>query len=41
MKAEWNMARELGLPITVHVGMGRLAGRFGMIKQLEGLGPAG
>jgi cytosine/adenosine deaminase-related metal-dependent hydrolase len=41
VRAEWNMARELGLPITVHVGMGRLAGRFGMIKQLEGLGLLG
>src|SRR5256886_9494073 len=41
VRAEWNMARELGLPITVHVGMGRLAGRFGMIKQLEGLGLVG
>lgn len=34
---EWTMARDLGLPITVHVGMGRVAGRFGMIKMLEGL----
>src|SRR5437762_239732 len=34
---EWKMARELGLPITVHVAMGRLAGRFGMIKQLQRL----
>ncbi len=34
---EWNMARELGLPITIHVGMGRLAGRFAMIKQLQRL----
>jgi cytosine/adenosine deaminase-related metal-dependent hydrolase len=41
VRAEWNMARELGLPVTVHVGMGRLAGRFGMIKQLEGLGLLG
>ena len=32
---EWTLARELGLPITVHVGMGRLAGRFAMIKQLK------
>jgi 5-methylthioadenosine/S-adenosylhomocysteine deaminase len=37
VRAEWGMARELGIPITVHVGMGRLAGRFGMIKQLSGL----
>jgi 5-methylthioadenosine/S-adenosylhomocysteine deaminase len=37
VRAEWGMARELGIPITVHVGMGRVAGRFGMIKQLSGL----
>ncbi|HEY1330639.1 MAG TPA: amidohydrolase family protein [Actinomycetota bacterium] len=41
VKAEWGMARELGLPITVHVGMGRLAGRFGMVKQLDGMGLLG
>ncbi len=34
---EWNLARELGIPITVHVAMGRLAGRFGMVKQLNDL----
>ncbi|MFJ4282575.1 amidohydrolase family protein [Streptomyces massasporeus] len=39
--AEWAMARELGLPITVHVAMGRLAGRFGMVKQLHDLGLLG
>jgi cytosine/adenosine deaminase-related metal-dependent hydrolase len=38
---EWNMARELGIPITVHVAMGRLAGRFGMIKALSDLGLLG
>lgn len=32
--AEWELAKELGIPITVHVGMGRMAGRFGMVKQL-------
>ncbi|HEX2498877.1 MAG TPA: amidohydrolase family protein [Actinomycetes bacterium] len=37
VKAEWGMARELGIPITVHVAMGRLAGRFGMVKQLHDL----
>ena len=37
VKQEWSMARELGLPITVHVGMGRLAGRFAMIKSLQRL----
>jgi 5-methylthioadenosine/S-adenosylhomocysteine deaminase len=38
VRAEWELAHDLALPITVHVGMGRLAGRFGMIKQLDGLG---
>lgn len=41
VRAEWGLARDLGIPITVHVGMGRLAGRFGMIKQLAGLGLLG
>ena len=35
VRSEWALARELGIPITVHVAMGRLAGRFGMIKQLS------
>ena len=29
--SEWELARELGIPITVHVAMGRLAGRFAMV----------
>ena len=33
VQAEWALARELGIPITVHVGMGRLAGRFGMVEH--------
>jgi cytosine/adenosine deaminase-related metal-dependent hydrolase len=37
VRSEWAMARDLGIPITVHVGMGRVAGRFAMVKQLEGL----
>ncbi|MCW6005423.1 amidohydrolase family protein [Micromonospora sp. CPCC 205371] len=41
VRAEWEMARELGLPITVHVGMGRLAGRFGMIKMLDAMNMLG
>lgn len=41
VRSEWALARELGIPITVHVGMGRLAGRFGMIKQLHSLGLLG
>jgi 5-methylthioadenosine/S-adenosylhomocysteine deaminase len=39
--SEWALARELDLPITVHVAMGRLAGRFGMVKQLHDLGLLG
>jgi 5-methylthioadenosine/S-adenosylhomocysteine deaminase len=37
VRAEWRLAEELGIPVTVHVAMGRLAGRFGMIKQLAAL----
>ncbi|MFJ9542886.1 amidohydrolase family protein [Streptomyces sp. NPDC101225] len=39
--SEWALARELDLPITVHVAMGRLAGRFGMVEQLHGMGLLG
>lgn len=38
---EWNLARELDIPITVHVAMGRMAGRFGMVKQLSEMGLLG
>ncbi|HEU5156596.1 MAG TPA: amidohydrolase family protein [Streptosporangiaceae bacterium] len=38
VRSEWGMARDLDLPITVHVGMGRMAGRFGMVKALHDLG---
>jgi 5-methylthioadenosine/S-adenosylhomocysteine deaminase len=41
VRSEWGLARELGIPITVHVAMGRLAGRFGMIKQLNDMGLLG
>jgi 5-methylthioadenosine/S-adenosylhomocysteine deaminase len=41
VRAEWAMARELGIPITVHVAMGRLAGRFAMVKQLHDMGLLG
>jgi cytosine/adenosine deaminase-related metal-dependent hydrolase len=41
VRAEWRLARELGLPITVHVAMGRLAGRFGMVKRLHDMGLLG
>ncbi|WP_031481138.1 amidohydrolase family protein [Streptomyces bicolor] len=39
--AEWALARDLDIPITVHVAMGRLAGRFGMVRQLHDLGLLG
>ena len=38
VKAEWELAERLGIPVTVHVAMGRLAGRFGMVKQLSDAG---
>jgi len=38
VREEWGLARDLGIPITIHVAMGRLAGRFGMVKQLADLG---
>jgi len=41
VQSEWRLARELGIPITVHVAMGRLAGRFGMIEALSKLGLLG
>src|SRR5918996_1573167 len=34
VRSEWELARELDIPVTVHVAMGRLAGRFGMVKTL-------
>jgi 5-methylthioadenosine/S-adenosylhomocysteine deaminase len=40
VKAEWALARELGIPITIHVAMSS-AGRFGMVKQLGDLGLLG
>ena len=41
VRAEWQLARELGIPITVHVAMGRVAGRFAMIDNLDRLGLLG
>jgi 5-methylthioadenosine/S-adenosylhomocysteine deaminase len=37
VQAEWGLARDLGIPVTVHVAMGRLAGRFGMVSALSKL----
>ena len=39
VRNEWRMARDLGIPITVHIAMGKLAGKWGMVKQLHGLSP--
>jgi 5-methylthioadenosine/S-adenosylhomocysteine deaminase len=41
VQSEWGLARELGIPITVHVAMGRMAGRFAMVEQLDRLGLLG
>src|SRR5215213_1902840 len=41
VQSEWALARELGIPLTVHVGMGRLAGRYAMVEQLDRLGLLG
>jgi 5-methylthioadenosine/S-adenosylhomocysteine deaminase len=41
VQSEWGLARELGIPVTVHVAMGRLAGRYAMVEQLDRLGLLG
>jgi len=41
VRQEWGMARDLGIPMTIHVAMGKLAGKWGMIKQLDNLGLLG
>src|SRR5512134_1374672 len=41
VRQEWGMARDLGLPITIHIAMGKLAGKWSMVKQLEYLGLLG
>jgi cytosine/adenosine deaminase-related metal-dependent hydrolase len=35
VRKEWRLAEELGLPITVHVAMGRLGGKYAMVKKLS------
>ena len=37
VREEWALARELGIPITTHFAMGKLAGKWSMVKQLEAL----
>jgi 5-methylthioadenosine/S-adenosylhomocysteine deaminase len=41
VRQEWGMARDLGIPITMHIAMGKLAGKWSMVKQLQGLGLLG
>jgi 5-methylthioadenosine/S-adenosylhomocysteine deaminase len=41
VRTEWELARRLNIPITVHVAMGRVAGRFAMVKRLSELGLLG
>ena len=41
VKHDWELAREVGAPISVHVGMGPYAGRFSMVSQLNDMGLLG
>ena len=41
VRHDWALARDVGAPISVHVGMGPYAGRFAMVKQLDGMGLLG
>jgi 5-methylthioadenosine/S-adenosylhomocysteine deaminase len=41
VRHDWELARDVGAPISVHVGMGPFAGRFSMVKQLDDLGLLG
>ncbi len=41
VRHDWELAREVGAPISVHVGMGPYAGRFSMVSQLNDLGLLG
>jgi cytosine/adenosine deaminase-related metal-dependent hydrolase len=41
VRHDWLLAREVGAPISVHVGMGPYAGRFAMVSQLDELGLLG
>ncbi len=35
VRHDWEMAKDIGVPITVHVAMDRMAGHFNMVKQLH------
>ena len=41
VKHDWRLARDVGAPISVHVGMGPNAGRFSMVSQLNDFGLLG
>jgi cytosine/adenosine deaminase-related metal-dependent hydrolase len=41
VRHDWELARDVGAPISVHVGMGPFAGRFSMVQQLDGMGLLG
>jgi cytosine/adenosine deaminase-related metal-dependent hydrolase len=41
VRHDWELAREVGAPISVHVGMGPWAGRFSMVSQLNEMGLLG
>jgi 5-methylthioadenosine/S-adenosylhomocysteine deaminase len=37
VREEWGMARDLDIPLTTHFAMGKLAGKWSMVKQLDNL----
>jgi cytosine/adenosine deaminase-related metal-dependent hydrolase len=41
VRHDWELARDIGAPISVHVGMGPVAGRFSMVARLNDLGLLG
>jgi cytosine/adenosine deaminase-related metal-dependent hydrolase len=41
VRHDWGLAREIGVPISVHVGMGPIAGRFAAVDQLNRMGLLG
>ena len=41
VRHDWELARDVGAPISVHVGMGPYAGRFSMVSQLDEMGLLG
>jgi cytosine/adenosine deaminase-related metal-dependent hydrolase len=41
VRHDWALAREVGAPISVHVGMGPIAGRFSMVDRLNEMGLLG